>query len=127
MHMRAPGCKLGVLAVAVVLVEGISDQLALEALAARRSLNLDGEGITIVPMGGSKNIRSFLDRFGPQGLNLRLAGLCDAAEEGDFQRALERAGLGSNLTRSNMERLGFYGCVADLEGELIRAPGPAAG
>src|SRR6266851_4169233 len=87
MHMRAPGCKLGVLAVAVVLVEGVSDQLALEALAARRGLNLDGEGIAIVPMGGSKNIRTFLDRFGPRGLNLRLAGLCDAAEEGDFQRA----------------------------------------
>ncbi len=77
MHMRAPGCKLGVLAVAVVLVEGISDQLALEALAARRGLNLDGEGIAIVPMGGSKNIWTFLERFGPRGSNVRLAGLCD--------------------------------------------------
>ena len=115
-----------VLAVAVVLVEGISDQLALEALAARRGLNLDAGGIAIVPMGGSKNIRSFLERFGPQGLNVRLAGLCDAAEEGDFQRGLERAGLGSNLTRSDMERLGFYVCVADLEDELIRSLGPTA-
>jgi hypothetical protein len=113
-------------ALAVVLVEGISDQLALEALAARRGLNLDAEAIAVVPMGGSKNIRSFLDRFGPQGLNVRLAGLCDAAEEGDFQRALDRAGLGSNLTRSDMERLGFYVCVADLEDELIRSLGPAA-
>jgi len=113
-------------ALAVVLVEGVSDQLALEALAARRGLNLDAAGIAIVPMGGSKNIRTFLDRFGPQGLNLKLAGLCDAAEEGDFQRALERAGLGSNLTRSDMERLGFYVCVADLEEELIRSLGPVA-
>ncbi len=113
-------------ALAVVLVEGISDQLALEALAARRGLNLDAEGIAIVPMGGSKNIRSFLDRFGPQGLNVRLAGLCDAAEESDFQRALERAGLGSDLTRTDMERLGFYVCVADLEDELIRSLGAAA-
>jgi predicted ATP-dependent endonuclease of OLD family len=53
MHMRAPGCKLSIMTVAVVLVEGISDQLALEALAARRGLNLDGEGIAILPMGGS--------------------------------------------------------------------------
>src|ERR1700687_6377358 len=82
--------------------------------------------MSIVPMGDSKNIQSFLDRFGPQGLNLRLAGLCDAAEEGDFQRGLARAGLGSNLTRSDMERLGFYVCVADLEDELIRSLGPAA-
>jgi hypothetical protein len=110
----------------VVLVEGISDELALEALAVRRSRNLDAEGIAVVQMGGATNIGSFLDRFGPQGLGLRLAGLCDAAEEGDFQRGLERAGLGSNLTRADMERLGFYVCVADLEDELIRSLGAAA-
>jgi hypothetical protein len=110
----------------VVLVEGISDQLALEALAERRGRNLHAEGIAIVPMRGSKNIGSFLDRFGPQGLDLKLAGLCDAAEERDFQRGLERAGLGSNLTRGDMERLGFYVCVADLEDELIRSLGATA-
>ena len=77
-------------------------------------------------MGGSKNIGSFLDKFGPQGLDVRLAGLCDAAEEGDFRRGLERAGLGSKLTRADMERLGFYVCVADLEDELIRSLGAAA-
>ncbi|MBA3728957.1 MAG: ATP-dependent endonuclease [Actinobacteria bacterium] len=111
---------------AVVLVEGISDQRALEALAKRRGRNLDAENISIVPMGGATNIGGFLDRFGPQGLGVRLAGLCDAAEEGDFQRGLERAGLGSNLTRSGMERLGFYVCVADLEDELIRSLGAAS-
>jgi hypothetical protein len=111
---------------AVVLVEGVSDQLALEALAKRRRRDLAAEGISIVPIGGATNIRRFLDLFGPLGLNLRLAGLCDAAEEGDFQRGLERAALGSGLTRAGMERLGFYVCVADLEDELIRALGAAA-
>src|SRR5882672_10995645 len=110
----------------VVLVEGISDQVALEALAERRGRNLEAERISIVPIGGAQAIGSFLDRFGPRGLDVRLAGLCDAAEEGDFQRALERAGLGSNLTRADMERLGFYVCVKDLEDELIRALGAAA-
>ena len=110
----------------VVLVEGVSDQLALEALARRRGRNLDAEGISVIPIGGTKNIGSFLDRFGPRGLDVRLAGLCDAAEEGDFQRGLERAGLGTNLTRADMERLGFYVCVADLEDELIRSLGAAA-
>jgi hypothetical protein len=109
----------------VVLVEGLSDQLALEALARRRGRDFDAEGLSIVPMGGSKNIGSFLDRFGPAGLDLRLAGLCDAGEERDFQRGLERAGLGSNLTRADMEGLGFYVCVEDLEDELIRALGAA--
>jgi hypothetical protein len=110
----------------VVLVEGISDQVALEALAARRGRNLRAEGISVVAMGGAQSIRRFLDLFGPQGLDVRLAGLCDAGEEGDFRRALERAGLGSHLTRADMESLGFYVCVADLEDELIRSLGAAA-
>ena len=76
-----------------------------------------------MPIGGSKNAGRFLELLGPHGLNRRLAGLCDAAEERDFQRGLERAGLGSHLTRADTERLGFYVCVADLEDELIRALG----
>ena len=111
---------------AVVLVEGISDQLAFEALARRRGRNLDAEGVSIVAIGGSKNIGKALDRFGPQGLDVRLAGLCDAGEERDYARGLERAGFGVDLARADMERLGFYVCVADLEDELIRSLGAAA-
>jgi hypothetical protein len=110
----------------VILVEGVSDQLALEALARRRGRNLEAEGISIVPMGGATNIRRFLDVYGPDGFDVRLAGLYDAGEEGDFIRALERAGFGSDLTRFDLERLGFYACQADLEQELIRALGAAA-
>lgn len=110
----------------VVLVEGMSDQRALEALAARRGRDLDAEGVAVMAMGGSKKIGSFLHRYGPQGHDVRLAGLCDAAEEGDFQRGLERAGFGSRLARADMERLGFFVCVADLEDELIRSLGAAS-
>jgi hypothetical protein len=110
----------------VVLVEGISDQVALQTLAGRRGRDLGAEGISVVPMGGAQAIGGFLDRFGPRGLDVRLAGLCDAGEEVDFQRGLERAGLGSDLTRADMEQLGFYVCVADLEDELIRSLGAAA-
>jgi hypothetical protein len=109
---------------AVVLVEGASDQHALEALAERRGRNLDLEGVSVLPIGGAQAIVRFLNLFGPQGRDVRLAGLCDAAEEGEFRLGLERAGLGSDLTRADMERLGFYVCVADLEEELIRAVGP---
>jgi predicted ATP-dependent endonuclease of OLD family len=111
---------------AVILVEGVSDQRALEALAERRGRNLDAEGISVVPIGGAQSIARFLNLFGPQGLDVKLAGLCDVAEAGEFQRGLERAGLGSNLTRAEMERLGFHVCVADLEDELIRSLGVAA-
>ena len=116
----------GIVPRSVVLVEGTSDQAALEAIAQRWGRDLDAEGISIVPIGGARNIRSFLDRFGPQGFDVRLAGLCDAREEGDFRRGLERAGLGSNLSRADMESLGFYVCVEDLEDELIRSIGAAA-
>jgi hypothetical protein len=109
----------------VVLVEGVSDQAALQALAARRGRDLAAEGIAVVPMGGATNIRRFLELFGPRGLNLGLAGLCDAGEEGDFRRGLEWAGLGSDLRRADMEALGFHVCVADLEDELIRCLGAA--
>src|SRR3977135_2144151 len=96
----------------VILVEGVSDQLALEALARRRGRNLEAEGISVVPMGGATNIRRFLDVYGPKGLDGRLRRLLDAGEEGDFKRALERAGFGSDLTRTDLERLGFYACQA---------------
>ena len=107
-----------------MLVEGTSDLVAVEALAEHRGRDLDAEGVSLVPMGGAQAIGRFLDIFVPQGL--KLAGLCDAAEEREFQRGLERAGLGSNLTRDDMEQLGFYVCVEDLEDELIRALGADA-
>jgi hypothetical protein len=108
---------------AVVLVEGMSDQAALETLAERRGRVLGAEGISIVRMGGATNIGRFVDLLGPRGLDVRLAGLCDAAEEGYVRRALQRAGLGSGLSRAELEALGFYVCTADLEDELIRALG----
>ena len=111
---------------AVVLVEGASDRRALEVLAGRRGRDLDAEGIRVVAMGGAQAIARFLDEFGPAGRDVGLAGLCDAGEERDFRRALERAGLGSGLTRAAMERVGFYVCEADLEDELIRALGAPA-
>jgi hypothetical protein len=109
----------------VILVEGITDQLAVAALARRRGRDLDTEGVAVVPIGGAQAIGNFVGLFGPRGLGVRLAGICDAGEERYFQRALERAGLGSDLTRGDMESLGFYVCVEDLEDELIRALGAA--
>jgi OLD-like protein len=108
---------------AVVLVEGVSDQRALEALATMRGRDLAAEGIAVVPMGGATTIGRFLERFGPQGSDVRLAGMYDAGEEGAFRRGLERTGFGSHLTRADMETLGFFVCDADLEDELIRALG----
>ena len=111
---------------AVVLVEGTSDQVAVEVLASRLGRDLEAEGTSVVPIGGASAFGDRLadllsDRFAG-----RLAGLCDEGEEGDLQRGLERAGLGTDLSRGEMEALGFYVCVVDLEDELIRALGVRA-
>ena len=80
---------------AVVLVEGLSDQLALEVVARRLGRDLAGEGILVESMGGATNIGHYLGRYGP----LVVAGLYDRAEER------------------------FFRCTDDLEDELIRAVG----
>jgi hypothetical protein len=87
------------------------------ALASRGGRDLAAERITVVPMGGATNIGHYLRRFA----GVPVAGLCDAGEEAAFRRALEQAGLGSDLARA-----GFFVCVADLEDELIRSLGAEA-
>ena len=95
---------------AVVLVEGMSDQAAVQTLAERSGRDLRAEGVFVVPMGGATNVGHFADLFGPGGFGVRLAGLCDQGEERDFRRGLDGAGP-------------YFVCVADLEDELIRALG----
>lgn len=108
---------------AVVLVEGISDRRALEALAARRGRLLTADGVAVVAMDGAMNIGRFLERFGPQGADVSVAGLYDVAEEPDVRRGLQRAGFGSGTSPLELESFGFYACIEDLEDELIRAVG----
>ena len=108
---------------AVILVEGISDRRALEALATRRGRALTADGVAVVAMGGAKNTGRFLERFGPRGSDVALAGLYDVAEEPDVRRGLRRAGVRTGSSRLELERLGFYACNEDLEDELIRAIG----
>ncbi|MEV4845954.1 TOPRIM nucleotidyl transferase/hydrolase domain-containing protein [Micromonospora matsumotoense] len=109
----------------VVLVEGVSDRSAVEALAVRRGRDLTGEGVCVLSIGGAMSAGRFLRLLGPPGLGLTVRGLCDEAEEGWFRRGLEQVGLGVDLSRTAMEALGFPVCVADLEDELIRALGPS--
>jgi hypothetical protein len=95
---------------AVLLVEGMSDQAAVQTLAERSGRDLSADGVFVVPMGGATNVGHFVDLFGPSGYGVRLAGLCDQREERDFRRGLDGVGP-------------YFVCVADLEDELIRALG----
>jgi hypothetical protein len=50
---------------AVVLVEGLSDRLALEALARRRGRDLAADGVAVIAMHGATNLGRYLERYGP--------------------------------------------------------------
>jgi hypothetical protein len=125
--MRVAGVSIDLAAASqagrVVLVEGGSDQAAVEVLAARRGQLLGEAGLLVVAMGGATSIGHFLALLGPRGIGARLTGLCDAGQEGYVRRALAQAGLGSGTSGTSLEALGFYVCTADLEDELIRAVG----
>jgi hypothetical protein len=112
-------------AVAVVLVEGISDQIALDTAGVGRGRDLAAERVVIVPMGGAHAIGRFLTRLDPLRTRVRIAGLCDLHEAEIFRRGLVKTNVGSPRTQAGLEELGFYICVDDLEDELIRAVGTA--
>ncbi len=112
---------------AVVLVEGDSDKAALETLAKRLGRDLEAEAVSIVSMGGASSLADFMNQvLGSTSPGTTLAGLCDEAEAPQFCRALKSVGLGSDLSISDMESLGFFVCVRDLEDELIRSLGTGA-
>jgi hypothetical protein len=93
---------------ALVLVEGFSDQIALETLAARYGRDLARKGVAIIPIGGAQAIGNFVARLP----DTQIVGLCDEDEERLFRHAL-----------GDVE---FFVCHADLEDELIRALGTEA-
>ncbi len=109
---------------AAILVEGISDQIAIETLARRHGRDLDIEGIVVLPIGGAQAATKYLRELGPTGAGLELAGLCDADAADTFLHALSAAGVARPRTLTEMAAIGFHVCVEDLEDELIRAVGP---
>jgi predicted ATP-dependent endonuclease of OLD family len=98
----------------VVLVEGDSDRIALETLAARLGRDLATQGVEVTSMNGVTNVSAFLERFAT---NRRVVVMCDEGESASVRRAAARAGV---------ENLHVEVCVVDLEDELIRALGPTA-
>ena len=107
-----------------MIVEGETDRLALSSAARRLGRDLAAEHVDIVPIGGAHAIARFLSRLDRD--DVEIAGLCDEREEDIFRRALEAAAFGSNLSPTELERIGFFVCRADLEDELIRAVGTDA-
>ena len=83
----------------VVLVEGQSDRIALETLAARMGMRMP----QIRVVGGSKGARRAVSEL----RGTRLVGLVDVGERTDFERVLDTV----------------FVCDPDLEAEFVRALG----
>jgi len=83
----------------VVLVEGESDRIALETLAARMGMPMPDVRV----VGGSKGAR----RAAAELAGVQLVGLVDAGERRDFERVLGTV----------------FVCDPDLEAEFVRALG----
>ncbi len=90
----------------IVLVEGITDRIAVEAAAERLGRDLAADGVEIVSIGGAQAVGRAFAQYQSE----RVVGLCDAGEERWFRRVLGDA---------------VYICVENLEDELIRALGAA--
>ncbi|MFF3348158.1 TOPRIM nucleotidyl transferase/hydrolase domain-containing protein [Streptomyces sp. NPDC002779] len=98
----------------VVLLEGLSDVAAVDALAESRGRDLADDGVCVLSIGGAMSVGRYAQLLGPPGLGLRLTGLCDEAERPYYARGFTRAGAAER---------DFFVCAADLEDELIRALG----
>ncbi len=108
---------------AVVLVEGESDRLAVEALADRLGVDLAAARAAVVPMGGVTNLRRHLATLAAARPVPRVVGLFDVAEIAHVQWAVADAGLVRAGGAMDLTSAGFFACDPDLEGELIRALG----
>jgi len=112
---RAQGARM------VVLVEGVSDLMALEAVAERQGRDLQSEGMVVLPVGGANAFERHLEQLRERGIGVR--GLVDEAEEEIVRGAFTATVDGA--PGSDAESLGIYVCIEDLEDELIRAIGPS--
>lgn len=105
----------------IVFVEGESDRLAVEAVAARLGHDLAAAGATVVSMHGITNLHHHLARLARERMPRRILGLFDIGEIAYVRNAVAGAGLAP--LDADLATIGFFACDPDLEGELIRALG----
>lgn len=108
---------------AVLVVEGVSDQIAVEAIARRLGIDLDQRRAAVVPIGGAHGLARGVGVIKARWPRARVGGLYDVAEEAVVRVGLTRYGVGNAADRGDLQGLGFWACDPDLEGELLSALG----
>lgn len=95
----------------LIIVEGVSDHIALDTLAIGRGVDLVDRGVAIVPVGGAHAAARLLPTLAK---GRRIVALCDEKEASFIEGALQA--VGKDPAR-------MFVCREDLEDELIRAVG----
>lgn len=99
-----------------ILVEGVSDEALVRAVARLKAVDLDREGISVVALGSANNFPNALKLFGPSGFDLPLAALVDEKEAHLPADALE-VGI------DDLAAHGVFVARPDLEAEYCNALG----
>ena len=81
-------------------------------------MNLDACGVALLSLEGGGLFTHYLQLLGPQGLDLRLRGLCDLDAETLWMGWLGDAGLEVG-DRDALNAAGVHVCDPDLEAELM--------
>jgi energy-coupling factor transporter ATP-binding protein EcfA2 len=105
-----------------VLVEGVSDRLALRIAAETLGVDLDARGVSIVELNGAGLFATMLELLGMSGLGIRVIGLCDADHEQQWAGAVLGPGV-YNGDRSVLAQHEVYVFDPDIEGALVDALG----
>lgn len=102
----------------VAVVEGVSDRIIVEAVAAVTGVDLNQLGVAVVELGGASMFRFAHRLFGPAGFDVPLTGLLD-------EDARVRWAATLSVAPADVEASGYAVCDPDLEGVYIDQLGTA--
>jgi len=98
----------------IVFVEGLSDRIILERVAELTGRELDRLGVTIMEVGGCKNMKHVWSLFGKNGFDIPASILVDEDAIPDVPKYL-------NIQQDEFERNSVWVSLKDLEDEYVQA------
>jgi putative ATP-dependent endonuclease of OLD family len=100
----------------VIFVEGASDRIVLEAVAARTGVRLARNGTRIIELDGAATFGRAVNVLGENGYGIPCIGLCDDDAKEDWAKSL-------GVDVSQLGGLGYHVCEPDLEAEVVKSLG----
>ena len=98
----------------IIFVEGISDRIVLERVAELTGRELDRLGVTIMGVGGCKNMKHVWSLFGADGFDIPTSILIDEDAVPDVPKYL-------NIQQDEFEQNSVWVSLKDLEDEYVQA------